>query len=77
MILLCERRSKERHDTITHHLVDRAPIMIDGLHHAAEDGIEKPARLIGIEIGDTFRRSLYVCEKNGDLLSFALQRGLG
>jgi hypothetical protein len=69
MILVCERCSEERLDSIAHHLIDRAPIPVNSFHHPLKDGVEKPTGLLRITVGDVFRGSLYVCGKYSDLFS--------
>jgi hypothetical protein len=76
VILVRERRAKQRHDPIAHHLVDRALVAVDGLHHPLENGVEDLARLLGITIGEQFHRALEVGEEHGDLLALALQGAL-
>jgi len=51
VVLVRERRAEEGHDPIAHHLVHRALVAVDGLHHVLEDGIEKVARVLGIAVG--------------------------
>jgi hypothetical protein len=40
VILVGERSAEERHDAVAHHLVDRALVAVDGLHHVLDDGVE-------------------------------------
>ena len=77
MILVGERRAEERHDPVAHHLVDRALVAVDGLHHALEDGIEELARLLRIAVGEQLHRALEVGEEHGDLLALAFEGSLG
>jgi hypothetical protein len=69
--------AEEGHDPIAHHLVDRAFVAVNGLHHVLNDGIEQPACLFGVAVGEQLHRALQVGEENRDLLALALQRGLG
>ena len=46
-----ERRPKERHDAVTHDLVDGALIAVHGRHHALQDRIKELARLLGVAVG--------------------------
>ena len=73
----CERRAEERHDPVPHHLVDRALVAMDGLHHPRENGIENRARLLGVAIGEQLHGALEVGEEDGHLLALALEGGLG
>ena len=77
VVLKRERCSEERHDTVAHHLVDRAFVLVHSLHHPLENGVEKPAGPVGIQVGDVFRRSFQIGEKDRELLSFTLQCRLG
>src|SRR5262249_13743303 len=47
-----------------------------GLHHVFEHGIEEPARLLGITVGQQLHRALEVGEEHGDLLALTLERAL-
>src|SRR5262249_43909285 len=60
-----------------HHLVDRALVAVDGLHHQLEHGIEDLARLLGIAVGQEFYRALQVGEERRDLLALTLERAFG
>ena len=77
MILVGERRTEQRHDAVAHHLVDRALVVMDRLHHAFEHRIEDLARLLGIAVGEQFHRALEVGEQDRDLLALALQGTAG
>ncbi len=52
VILVGERRAEQRHDPVPHHLIHRALVAVDGLHHSLEDGVEDLPRLLGITIGE-------------------------
>src|SRR3954451_13007715 len=58
VVLVGERCTEEGHDPVTHHLVDRALVAVDRVHHPFEDGIEHAARLFGITIGEQFHTAL-------------------
>ena len=73
MILVGERRAKQRHDAVAHHLVHRALVAVHGLHHALEHGVEELARLLGVAVGEQLHRALEVGEEHGDLLALAFQ----
>src|SRR5262245_39579258 len=45
VVLVGHRRAEEGHDPVAHHLVHRALVAVDGLHHPFEHGIENLARL--------------------------------
>ena len=72
-----ERRAEERHDAVAHHLVDRALVAVDGLHHALEHRVEELASVFRVTISRQLHRALEVGEEDGDLLALALQRSLG
>ena len=77
VVLMGDRRAEERHDPVAHHLVDRALVAVDGLHHPLEHRVEDLARFLGITVGEQLHRALEVGEEYGDLLALALQGGLG
>jgi len=77
VILVGQRRAEERHDSITHHLVHRALVAMDSFHHQLEDGIEEPARLLGIAIGQKLHGALEVGEEHRHLFAFPFQGALG
>jgi hypothetical protein len=76
VILVRQRRPEQRHDAITHHLIDGALVAVDGFHHQLEDGIEDLPCLFGITVREQLHRALEIGEEHGDLLPLALQRGL-
>src|SRR5205807_4757234 len=77
MILVGKRRPEEGHDPVTHDLVHRALVPVNGLHHAFEDGIKELPRLLGVAVGEQLHRALQVGEEHGHLLSLALKSALG
>ena len=74
MILVRERRAEQRHDAVAHHLVDRALVTMDGLHHVLEDGIEDLAGLLGVAVGEQLHRTLEVGEEHRHLLTLTFER---
>jgi hypothetical protein len=76
MVLVGQRRAEERHDPITHDLVDRALVAVDGLHHAFEDGIEELPSLLGVAVGEQLHRAFEVCEEHGHLFALAFEGSL-
>jgi hypothetical protein len=40
VILVRNRCAEQRHDPVAHHLIDRALVPMDRLHHPLKDGIE-------------------------------------
>jgi len=77
VILMGERGAEEGHDPVAHDLVDRAFIVMDGFHHALEDGIEELPGLLGVTVGKQFHGAFEVREEDGDLLPLAFQSGSG
>ena len=75
VVLRSDRRAKQRHDPVAHHLAHRTAVLLDGLAHVLEHGIEQLARLFRIAIGHQFHRTLEVGEQHRDELAFALERG--
>ena len=76
MVLVGDRRAEERHDPVAHHLVDGALVVMDGLHHPLEDGVEELPRLLGVAVGEQLHRALQVGEEDRDLLALALEGAL-
>jgi hypothetical protein len=52
VVLVGERRSEQRHDPVAQYLVDRPLVAVDRLHHALEDGVEEPTRVLGIAVDE-------------------------
>ena len=52
VVLVGERGAEERHDPVAHHLVHRALVAVDGVHHPLEDRVQEPARVLGIAVGE-------------------------
>ena len=77
VLLMGERRAEERHDPIAHHLVDRSFVTVHGLHHPLQHGIEQLAGVFGVAVSQQLHGGLQVSEEDGDLLSLALEDGLG
>jgi hypothetical protein len=77
MVLVGERRAEERHDSVPHHPVDGALVVMHRLHHLFEDRIEDPAGLFRIAVGEEFHGALEIGEQYGHLLALAFKRGLG
>src|SRR4030095_11769353 len=56
VILVRHRRAEERHDPVAHHLVYRALVAVDRLHHSFEDGIQDLASLLWVAVGQQVHR---------------------
>jgi hypothetical protein len=76
MVLVGNGCAEQRHDAVTHDLVDRALVAVDGLHHVLEDRIEDLPRLFGIAISEQLHRTLEVGEEHCHLFALAFQGGL-
>ena len=77
MVLVGERGAEERHDAVSHHLIHRALVAVDRLHHVLEHGVEDLACLLGVTVGEEFHRALEVSEEHGDLLALTFESELG
>ena len=73
MILVSHGSAEQSHDPVAHHLVDGALVVVDGFHHALEDGVEEPPRFLGITVGEQLHRALQVREEHRDLLALTFQ----
>ena len=58
VVLMGQRCPEEGHDPVAHHLIDRALVAVDGLHHVFEHRIDDLARLLRISIGEQLNRAL-------------------
>jgi hypothetical protein len=76
VVLVGDGGAEERHDAVAHHLVDRALVAVDGLHHPLENGVQQLARLLGVTVGQKLHGALQVGEEHGDLFALALERAL-
>ena len=52
VVLVGKRRAEEGHDPVAHHLVHRALVSMNGLHHPLEHGVQELARLLGVAVGE-------------------------
>ena len=77
VVLMGQRRPKQRHDAIAHDLVHRALIAVHGRHHALQDRVEELPGLLGITVGQQLHRALEVGKQHGDLLALAFQGAPG
>jgi hypothetical protein len=77
MVLMGQRRAEEGHDAVAHHLVDRALVAVNGLHHPFQHRIEKLARFLGVTIREQLHRALEVGEQHRDLLALAFEGAPG
>jgi len=77
VILVSQRRAKESHDPVAHHLVDGALIAVHGFHHVFQHRIENLPRLLGIAVSEQLHGTLHVGEQYSDLLALTFERALG
>jgi hypothetical protein len=77
VVLVGERGTEQGHDAVTHDLVDGALVTMHRLDHARQHGVEQPARLLGVAVGQELHRALEVGEQHRHLFSLTLQRGSG
>ena len=77
MILVGQRRPKQRHDAIAHDLVHRALVAVHGRHQALQHRVEELPRFLGIAVGQQFHGALQVGEQHRDLLALAFQGAPG
>ena len=73
VILVGDRRAEEGHDAVAHDLVHGALVVVDGLDHALEHGVEQPAGVLDVAVGQELHRALEVREEHGDVLALALE----
>jgi hypothetical protein len=52
MILMGQRCSEQRHDPVTHHLVHRPLVAVDGFHHVLQYRIKELSRLLRVTVGE-------------------------
>ena len=50
MIFQRQRCTEQRHDPVTHDLIDSALVPMDRLHHSFQHRVEQLARFLGISI---------------------------
>jgi hypothetical protein len=68
-----DRRAKQRHDPVAHHLVDGTFEAVNGLHHVFEDRIKQLAGFLRVAVGKQLHRALEVGEEYGDLFALAFE----
>ncbi len=73
MVLVRQRSAEEGHDAVAHHLVHRAFVAMDRLHHQLQHRVDDFARLLGIAVGEQLHRPLEVGEEHCDLLALAFE----
>jgi hypothetical protein len=58
VVLVGQRRAKERHDAIAHDLVDGSFVVMYSGHHALQHRVENRPRLFGVAVGQRLHRRL-------------------
>jgi len=71
VVLVGDRSAEDRHDPVSHHLVDRTLVAVHGLHHVLKNRIEKFLGFFGIKAGQQCHGSLEVGKENRDLLALS------
>src|SRR5262249_36678200 len=74
VILLGQRRAKERHYPVAHDLVHGACVAVNRLDHVLEHALKDVACVLQIARRQQLHRSLDVREKDRDLLALVLER---
>ena len=64
---------KQRHDAITHNLIDRALVAMHRRHHAFQDGIKELPSLFRVAIRQQLHGAFEVGKQHGDLLALAFR----
>ena len=54
VVLVGDGGAEEGHDAVAHDLIHCALVMVDGLHHVLEDGIQEVLRFLGVTVGQKF-----------------------
>ena len=76
VILMGERRTKQRHDPVAHHLVHRTFEVVHRFHHVLDNRIEKLARLFRITVSEQLHGAFHVGEQHRNLLALAFECAL-
>jgi hypothetical protein len=77
VVLMGQRRAEERHDAVTHHLVNGSFVAVNGLNHLLENRVQNSACFLRVAVGEQLHRALEVGEEPGDLLALTFERSLG
>jgi hypothetical protein len=76
VILVRDRRAKERHDSVSRVLVHGPLEAVHAVSEDLEEAVEDRVPLLGIDLLSQLHRALHVGKEDGDLLALALERGL-
>ena len=77
MVLMCQGRAKQRHDAVTHDLIDGAFVAMHGRHHALQHRIEELAGLLRIAVGEQLHGAFEVGKQHRHLFALAFQGTAG
>jgi hypothetical protein len=77
VVLVGDRRAEERHDAVPHHLIDRALVAVDRLHHPLEDRVQELPGLLGVAVRQQLHRALEIGEDDRHLLALTFEGALG
>jgi hypothetical protein len=75
VILVRDRRAKERHDAVAGELVDEALEALHTVRENLEKAVHDLRPLFRVELLGQLHRALHIGEQDRDLLAFAFQRG--
>jgi hypothetical protein len=76
VVLVGNRRTKQRHDPIARVLVDGALETVDAVRQDLEEAIQDPVPLLGVHLLGELDGALHVGEEHRHLLALALEGGL-
>jgi hypothetical protein len=76
VVLVSDRRPKERHDPVAGVLVDGALEAVHAVRQDLEEAVEDAVPLLGVDLLGQLQRALDVGKQDGHLLALALQGGL-
>jgi len=76
-VLVGDGGAEEGHDAVAEHVVDRALVAVDGVHHQRDGGVHQPPRLLEVDSFQQLHRAAEVREQRRHLLALSLQRCAG
>ena len=71
MILVRDRCTEKRHDSVAQNFIDGALVAMDRTHHRFDSGIKNTMRVFRVGALNKLERSTYVGKQNRYLLAFA------
>jgi hypothetical protein len=60
VVLVSDWGTEQGHDPIAHDLIERALVVMHGLHHPLEDGVQELPGLLRVPVGQQFHRALQI-----------------